>query len=60
MDKVHYVLARLEEPSTWAANGTGTIAVGLALPPGAASVVVNLLGAFFLALAFFMPEKPKA
>jgi hypothetical protein len=61
MDKVktvgRTVLARFEEPSTWAGAGIGAMAIHGLLPGAAGNALLAFLGAAAALLAIVVPEK---
>lgn len=57
MKYVNWALARLKEPSTWAAGGIGAIAVHTFAPGALGDATLGLFAAFGVFLGAVLPEQ---
>lgn len=52
-----WVLARIEEPSTWSGTGIAAVVLAQFLPPDLLHAVLTTLGSIGALLAIVLPEK---
>lgn len=54
---LQYILARLEEPSTWAGGGIGAVMIMSVIPGTTGQAIVGVVAAAAALLAVVIPEK---